>query len=145
MKIELRKVAHYPRMSQETEAFNADLYIDGVKRGTVQNEGMGGPNVVHPWQLGKEIEEYAKTLPPEEMFGRMVPISGDYLISTILENHLIEKDLQKALKKKTLFLLKGKIYEMKAPHRPDARENAVVLNDLAFEKALDLYKKHAVK
>jgi hypothetical protein len=67
MKIELRKVAHSARLSRETAAFSADLYIDGVKRATVENDGHGGPNMVHPWQVGKEIDDYAKTLPPEEM------------------------------------------------------------------------------
>lgn len=144
MKIELRKVAHYPRLSQETAAFNADLYIDGVKRATVENDGHGGPNMVHPWQVGKEIDDYAKTLPPKEMFGQMVPISGDYLISLILEEHLLEKDLKKDLKKKTLFILKGKCYVMKAPHRPHEAE-AQILNDLPFPDALKLYKQYAYK
>lgn len=144
MKIELRKVAHYPRLSQETDAFNADLYIDGVKRATVENDGHGGPNMVHPWQVMKEIEAYAATLPPEEMFGRMVPISGDYLISKILGDHLVEKDLKKLLKSKTVFVLDGKCFTMKAPHRPHEAQ-AQILNDLPLEKALELYKKHAVK
>jgi hypothetical protein len=145
MKIELRKVSHYPRLSEETAAFNADLYIDGVKRGTVENEGKGGCNNVHPWQVMEEINKYAATLPSEEMFGRMVPVSGDYLISTILEEHLIEKDLKKLLKKKTVFVIGDKCFEMKLPHRPKPEENAQVLNDLKFEDALKLYKKHACK
>ncbi len=145
MKIELRKVAHYPRLSEETAAFNADLYIDGVKRATVENDGKGGCNMVRPWQVMEEINAYAATLPPEEMWGRMVPISGDYLISTILADHLIAKDLQKVLKRKTLFVIKGKCYEMKAPHRPGAHEQAQILNDMPFEEALKLYKEATAK
>jgi hypothetical protein len=144
MKIELRKVAHYPRMSEETEAFNADLYIDGVKRATVQNDGKGGCNMVHPWQVMDEINKYAATLPPEEMFGRMVPISGDYLISTVLAEHLIANDLKKALKKKILFIRDGKCYETKGGFI-DETGKLKILNDLPFAEALELYKKHAVK
>jgi hypothetical protein len=142
MKIELRKVAHYPRLSQETAAFNADLYIDGVKRATVENDGHGGPNMVHPWQVMTELDAYAKTLPPEEMFGRMVSLSGDYLISTVLEEHLLKKDLQKALKKKILFLRDGKIYETKGGFI-DETPGLRILNNLPFDEAFKLYVEFA--
>jgi hypothetical protein len=145
MKIELRKVSHYPRLSEETEAFNADLYIDGVKRATVENDGKGGCNMVRPWQVMEEINKYAATLPSEEMFGRMVLISGDYLISKILREHLLQKDLQKLLKRKTVFVIDGKCYEMKAPHRPGTHEKAQILNDMPFDAAFKLYKQTAVK
>lgn len=144
MKIELRKVAHYPRLSEETEAFNADIYIDGVKRGEVENDGHGGMNFIHPFELSREIDEYAKTLPPDPPFPGMedlgpFAITADYLMSKLIEEHLIKKDLQKILKKKTLFVKDGKCYEMKLPHRPKPEEKAQILNDLPFEDALKIY------
>jgi len=144
MKIELRKVSHYPRLSRETEAFNADVYVNDVKRGTVENEGHGGPNNIDPWELGLEVETYAKTLPPEppspgmESYGPF-RITGDYLISKILSNHLIEKDIKKAFKTKTLFVTgDGKLYEMRLPHRPTESE-ARILNDMPLTEAIKLY------
>lgn len=142
MKIELRRFVHYPRMSEETVAFNADVWVDGKKRGTVQNEGCGGPNNIHPIELHLEIDAYAKTLPPAPRAYGGGPLSydADFLMSTIVSNLLIEKDLTKALKKKTVFLIGGKMYEMRLPHRPGAHEQATVLNDLPFAEALKLYK-----
>lgn len=140
MKIELRRVSHSPRLSHETEAFAADVYVNGAKRGTVENEGQGGPNNIHPHTLWAEIEAYAKTLPPDEAYGMTLPITADYLISKILSDHLIEKDLKKLLKRRTVFVAGGKMYEMKLPHRPDAHEGAIVLNDLSFDEAFKLYK-----
>ncbi len=147
MKIELRRFVHYPRMSEETVAFNADVYVDGVKRGTASNEGHGGPNNIQPLALDREIEAYAKTLPPSppspgmESFGPL-SYNADFLMSTIVSNLLIEKDLAKLLKKKTVFVVGGKMYEMRLPHRPGAYEQATVLNDLPFADALKLYKEH---
>lgn len=140
MKIELRRFSHSPRLSHETVAFAADVYVDGVKRGTAENEGQGGPNSIHPLALHLEIDAYAKTLPPCEAYGATLSYDADFLMSTIVQNVLVEKDLTKALKKKTLFVLGGKVYEMKLPHRPKAEEKATVLNDLPFPEALKLYK-----
>lgn len=142
MKIELRRFSHSERLSHETVAFAADVYVDGVKRGTAENEGQGGPNNIHPHALRAEIDAYAKTLPPAPPMYGAGPLSydADFLMSTIVANLLIEKDLKRVLKKKTVFIVGGKMYEMKAPHRPGASEGAVVLNDLPFEDAFKLYK-----
>lgn len=43
MKIELKNVQYYPRLSQETNAFTANLYINVVHAGLASNEGHGGP------------------------------------------------------------------------------------------------------
>lgn len=44
MVVELRKIKHSASLSEETNAFTADLYFDGVKVGTARNHGTGGPN-----------------------------------------------------------------------------------------------------
>jgi hypothetical protein len=75
----------------------------------------------------------------------MVPVSGDYLISKVLEEHLLKKDLEKLLKKKTVFVIGGKCYEMKQPHRPRPEEKAQILNDMPFDDAFKLFKQVAVK
>jgi len=141
MKIELRRFTHSERLSHETVAFAADVYVNGVKRGTAENEGQGGPNNIHPHALYLEIDAYAKTLPPSVAYGTTLEYDADFLMSSIVANVLVEKDLKKALKKKTLFVVGGKMYEMKAPHRPGAHEQATVLNDLPFDEAFKLYKK----
>ena len=42
MKIELKKISFSERMSDETNCFIADLYINGKKVGECNNDGRGG-------------------------------------------------------------------------------------------------------
>jgi hypothetical protein len=50
----------YERMSEETNAFCADLILDGIKVGECSNEGRGGCANYHAygnWELAREIEK----------------------------------------------------------------------------------------
>ena len=38
MKLELKKIAHYERLSEETNAYNADVYLDGVRCMAASND-----------------------------------------------------------------------------------------------------------
>lgn len=46
MKLELQKVSFSEALSEDSSAFTADVYIDGVKRATAKNSGHGGPTSV---------------------------------------------------------------------------------------------------
>jgi hypothetical protein len=63
MKIELKNVKHSEFASHETNCYQATIYIDGKRVGTVENDGHGGCDSVHPYQVARQIDEYAKTLP----------------------------------------------------------------------------------
>jgi hypothetical protein len=68
MKIELKKISFNERMSEETNCFVADLYINGKKVGYVKNDGRGGCTDYYgdskeANQVIREAEEYFKTLP----------------------------------------------------------------------------------
>ncbi len=61
MKIEFRNIEHYPRLSEETPCFAADLYVDGVLEAHVSNRGHGGSNDYRfppgrSWRTLDEIE-----------------------------------------------------------------------------------------
>ena len=65
MKIELKNISHSPRLSQETEAFAADLWINGKKVAYCENDGHGGCTNYNTYNpslrpLLKEAEEYCK-------------------------------------------------------------------------------------
>jgi len=45
---ELRKVKCFPEMSEETEAFTAQLWVDGKHLANVKNSGQGGCNEYQP-------------------------------------------------------------------------------------------------
>ena len=140
MKIELKKVKYSAALSQDTNAYSAEIWVDGVKRGTVQNQGMGGPDDVHPHTLAMEIIEYAKTLPPISCFGKELPQSLEIVLGDILDKHLREKRLKRLLTNKTVFIEDGKCYTSKS--RPkNLKEGSVVLNDLSLADAVDLFVK----
>ena len=42
MKIEIKNIKHSPSLSEETNAFTADIYVNGVKAGSAMNRGHGG-------------------------------------------------------------------------------------------------------
>jgi len=73
--IELKKFAHYPRMSEETNAYNAIIVVDGVAAIDASNNGHGGCDSYHPVKTGaaafavfetaiNKIKGYADSLPP---------------------------------------------------------------------------------
>lgn len=140
MKIELKKIKHSAALSQETNAYSAEIWVDGVKRGTVQNQGFGGPDDVQPTTLAMEIIEYAKTLPHINCFGKDLPQSLETVLGGILDRHLGEKRLKRLLSTKTVFIEDGKYYSSKS--RPgNLKEGSIVLNDLSLTDALELFLK----
>ena len=105
MKIELKKISFNERMSDETNCFIADLYINGKKVGECNNEGRGGPTDYHGDSkeanvLIKEAEEYCKSLPPHrsEELDFEYPQSLESVIDELLEAHLKGKEEAKRLK-----------------------------------------------
>lgn len=68
MKIELKKLQVYERMSEETNCFTAEVYINGTHAGTAINQGQGGPTQIHCEKdrttLMREAEEWCKAQPP---------------------------------------------------------------------------------
>ena len=68
MNVELKKISFNERMSEETNCFVADLYINGKKVGYVKNDGRGGCTDYRGYTkednvLIAEAEAHFKTLP----------------------------------------------------------------------------------
>lgn len=117
MKIELKNVKYAAFASEETSCFSATVYIDGVKAGTVSNEGRGGPDRLEPRALFERINAYAATLPPIDVSEfhsdgqHTMPQSSETLIGNILNAYLTRKDLMRLCSKKVLFRIPGETYE----------------------------------
>lgn len=113
----IKKIAIYERLSEETIAFNADIWLDGKKVGSADNEGRGGPNR-YEWsdrEAGKRIEAWADAQPTEFDFEKL-----DQLVGGMLDAHRINKRLASLAKKSTLFRLpedkRGEWRTIKAPY-----------------------------
>lgn len=129
MRIELKNVKHAAFSSHESECFEATIYIDGKRRGTVRNDGYGGCNVIEPWSLHDEIETYAKTLPPHQSdsIPEPLPMTADFLISLMLDEILEERDLRRKCSRMVLFRKPGDTYRrgeyhtLKGKYSPQAK------------------------
>lgn len=121
MNIELRNIKHAAFASQETDCFEATIWIDGKKSGTVSNDGHGGAHMFHPYALAESLNAYGKTLPMRS--SKTLQIEGDSfeyaqdaesLINDLLTAWLIERDFKRAVKSKLLFTkADGKVYQTK--------------------------------
>ena len=155
MKIELKNVKHSEFASHETSCFEASVYIDGVRAGIVENDGQGGCNRYHPYDLEIKIDTYAKTLPPRQ--SKYSDLSydedADTVIGDLLTEHLYAKDLKRALAKKIMYVKDdGQIYETKSLTKLQmqiclAKANILetlktqkILNLLPFPEALSIYR-----
>ena len=164
MNIELRKFAWYPRLSEETNAFNADVYIDGVRSATASNDGHGGSNMLHDIVKGtrKRLDEHCKTLPPVPCSfgdGQPLAVDLDFFISLLVEAMIKDQEqkkqlakLRRDLTKEIMCTYKDKTgvfaIKLKKPHAvtPESinkfrstRPNIdLVLNELPVEVALKL-------
>lgn len=100
MKIELRRFSTNARLSQETTAFAADVWIDGKKVGYAENAGHGGNTNVHlDPTIRSAVEAHGKTLVPTEY----KTISGtEWVIDQLVEAELQkrhDKSIEKRLAK----------------------------------------------
>jgi len=74
MKIELKRISFYERMSEETNCFAADLYINGKKVGECKNDGHGGCTDYYGGSpennaIIREAEAYFLSLPKVKVEG----------------------------------------------------------------------------
>ncbi len=89
MNIELKRFTTYVRLSQETIAFAADIWVDGKKVGHAENNGQGGATIVHlDSSVRDKVEAHGKALVPAEYKSF---ISG----AAWIVDQLVEAELQR--------------------------------------------------
>lgn len=161
MKIQLKNVKYAAFASEETACFEASIWVDGKKAGSVRNDGHGGCNWIEPMLLHDKIDAFAKTLPPMrlKLAGKVHEMAhdADSYVSTLLEDYLQEKELRKLLnahlvgrRKDGAIIKTRKLTAAQLAHYVKAKtslgqpeEGVVVLNYLPFDAALHLFKGEA--
>ena len=89
MNVELKRFTTNVRLSQETTAFAADVWVDGAKAGHAQNDGRGGSTLVHlDPSVRDKVEAHGKALVPTEYKG--CTGGAEWII-----DQLVEAELQK--------------------------------------------------
>lgn len=123
MKIELNNIKVYDRLSKETTAYSADLFVDGKKVAQSENDGHGGcdsirtfgtneENYLHNSKIVDQAEEFCKTLPDniyESYDGQKVsePMTLEIFINNLLDVFIDEKEKVKFKKKIEKNMFKG--------------------------------------
>ncbi len=116
MKIELKNVSFSERMSEETNAFVADIYVNGKKSGYAKNDGRGGSTNVQPWggvnrdlftDCEKWLEEQPKINIGTEAKPFMVESNMENVVDQLFDQWLKDRDKQKLEKKMETSLLWG--------------------------------------
>jgi hypothetical protein len=108
--ITLKRFQHYPRMSQETEAFNADLAYEGVTVGSAENDGHGGCTFVHLNDKGRSIPDLVEANKLSEIDDNSLTSIVDELVEKAIHAKWVEKQRKKTEKElatKVLFNRKG--------------------------------------
>lgn len=157
MKIELKNVKYSDFASHETHCFEAVIYIDGKRAGTVENDGRGGCNFYHPHEVEETLKAHAKTFPKVHYREHEFDQDADSIISDLLVQHLQAKDLKRALNKRILFYTADGVLKETINLERQKMENILasptiktqlkaekILNLLPFDEALSLYINHSV-
>lgn len=163
MKVELKNLKHSEFASHETNCFEATIWLNGKRAFFAQNDGHGGADYYAPLEnqdrsefngLLNDLINHCLTLPKwgAEFGGEdSMDVTPEILIGNIVNDMLDAKKLKKSLKKKVLFINENGIYQtgyrgnrkvdqnlidMVKEKNPDS----IILNCLAFNEALDLYR-----
>lgn len=72
MILELKKISFSEALSDDSSAFAAEVFIDGVKRATAQNSGHGGPTSVDAYAKLRQSPEGDKAYSTERKANRAV-------------------------------------------------------------------------
>ena len=163
MKVELKNLKHSEFASRETNCFEATVWINGKRAFYAQNDGHGGADLYAPLEnqdrseftsLLNDLINHCLALPKwGSEFGDAdnMDVTPEILIGNLVNDMLDAKKLKKSLKKKVLFINENGIYQtgyrgnrkvdqnlidMVKGENPDS----IILNCLAFNEALDLYR-----
>lgn len=114
MKIELKKIHFSETLSDDSNAFTADLWCDGKKVGTCRDKGNGGCVEIHsvePYKENRqkidEMIEYCKSLPSVKTEFGELPMNLELYIGMEFEEWFKKKDKKKMEKNMTKGILYG--------------------------------------
>ncbi len=90
----LKKLAIYPRLSEETTAFAADVWVDGEWVGRAENDGHGGETLVR-WTVSPErrraLEAALEARVPADLAG--LTGGAEWAVDQIVESERVTKEV----------------------------------------------------
>lgn len=165
--IELKGIKVLSSMSQETNCYEATLYVDGEKWASVGNAGHGGCDDCHP-VAGRSHQDFidlnARIAATFEAYqspygGDPIPMDIEMVCGDIVDAFIVEKEAKKVTKGKVAFFktppaegtpaslytipLKGRPVEAGLAHVRKTYPEAVILNELEGAALVEAYKRAA--
>jgi len=146
MNLELKKVEFSERMSEETNCYCADLWVDGKKCAFVNNEGKGGDTYYRAhsaemFELLKQAEAYALKQP--EIVCKELDFSYDSDLGVIIDKLFEQWVEAKDQKKLDKMCKKGLAFGTPASYSYISWASANSLKEISLEvlqKTYDEYK-----
>lgn len=158
--ITLKRFKDYPRMSEETIAFNSDIVFEGITVGTAENDGHGGCTFVHLNDKGRSIPALVEASRLPEGNPESLTDIVDDLVGLAVHAKWVEKQrkrVEKQLATTVLFNRKGdkdgefRTYNLKGKSPAEVLQFAKevagkpdvtrVLNLMPFDEAFNLLVK----
>ena len=156
----LKNLKHFESGSQETHCYTASIFVDGKKFATVENDGHGGCDNVHPidggWNAVRELEERIKATFPRiesEYFEDGMEPSLEIICGDLVNAFLLKKKFKKVMRRISYVKPGGKgIYQLPAKHKPTTAvisylkataswaKGVTFLSDLPESEAMALFK-----
>jgi hypothetical protein len=101
MKLELKAIKFYEKLSEETNAFSANLYVNGKKAAECSNRGHGGENEVNAFdvELVRQAENHCESLPPIKTENFTLDMDLVMWIGEEVSNFIVQKELKKNFNK----------------------------------------------
>jgi hypothetical protein len=164
--IELKRITYNARLSEETSAYAADFYVNGVKWGQVSNTGRGGQDRVDLVAgrnyddlvaLNKLIAETYPTIDATDVGGDTLTPDLETVCGECLNEFLILRDVRRDLGRDVMFFKDGRpgdgqtkpLFKIGIGKHPAARviahvqtkyPTAFIINELPIAEAVKAYR-----
>lgn len=101
LSVELKKLQIVTRMSQETICFVADVYVNGKRAGTAENEGHGGNTNVRIMDkaVAEALQAHALAVLPDEFKQYKHVNATEWLIDDLVGKAMDAKEAARVAKK----------------------------------------------
>ena len=111
MKIELAKFKAYHARSEETLNFTAVIVVNGVKAGTVENGGHGGPCNPHFTDpaVRVAVQNWVEALPPEPSEYGPIKMNLDFFFASLADDMVKKADEAKRTRMRNRFAMDAKV------------------------------------
>jgi hypothetical protein len=121
MKIELRRINHNAKLSEETNAFTAEVWIDGERAFDARNQGQGGCDLYR--QIGRwteaEVNAWLKANRPIRPFqGLTLEHDLEAEVGDLLGHELEYRRLKRLLRTNLVTIERGQILQYPLRKRP---------------------------